>query len=241
MLSLWLPWILGGLAFLGAYALLWLFINLSTIDCPLPDEAWDLVRAHGGPAVFGVLVALPVYFLQSQRERLTTLVSYDNGMGQQNRYQLLEETERRLSRVLGREGRTAVVILHMMVDTNQTSTLPAEQVTAAVQRALSNSMRPNDMVVKLETSYVLVVASGISTGEYAQNVMRKVHTIATDFCRKQFPEVVLAVKAGGFACDRSDTPRIALNGVFDVFRQAQEKYGDALVTDSSRRRNWQSS
>ncbi|BBL74324.1 hypothetical protein [Methylomagnum ishizawai] len=236
-----LPLLAGGLAFLVAYGLLWSFIFFTTQDCPLPERLWELLRTYGTPAGFGMMVALPVYFLQAQREKLLTLVSYDNGLGQQNRYQLIGETERWLAKALGREGRTAVVMLQIMVDHNQTTLLPAEQATAAVQRVLTNSMRPTDLVVKLETGYVLVVAPGIITGESAQNVMKKVHSIAAEYCKTQFAEVVLAVKAGGFVCDKGDTARIAINGVFDVFRQAQEKVGDALVTDSSRRRSWKAS
>ncbi len=232
-----LPILAGVVSFLAAYGLLWMLNNLPPADIQAAGGFWHLLQSQLGPILFGILFAIPVYISQSQREKLMAIATYDSALGHPERYRLIEETDRLLAEVLGREGRTAVVLLHTMVDMNQSSLLPADQVGSAVQRHLTSSMRPSDLVVKLEAGYVMVVAVGINTGQAAQDVMKKVFSLANDYCKAQFPEMILAVKAGGFVCDSNDSSRIALAGVFEVFRKAQEKFGDALVTDSSRRRS----
>jgi hypothetical protein len=125
---------------------------------------------------------------------------------------MIEEAHRCLGEALGYEGKTAVILLQAMVENRQASTLPAGELGSALRKSLADSLRPSDLVIQLEAGTVMVFALGIASGQAAQDLIKKVYATAGDFCRAQYPEIFLALKAGGLICAQGESSRRAWPG-----------------------------
>jgi sensor domain CHASE-containing protein len=188
-------------------------------------------------ALFGILLSILAYILLRQREKLLTLSIYDRALGQPERYQLIRNTDRWLAENIRGKGKTAVMLLRVVTDSQQSAS-PIEQPGPEIQKLLVRSLRMSDLIVTLDTEYVLVVTTELPNEQFAGELAEKLFFTVCEYCTAQYPNKILAVKAGVFFCAKSDSSQTALEGVFGALRQAQEQLGDILVMNSSRRKDW---
>jgi hypothetical protein len=198
----------------------------------------DAVRSPLKVSVlFGVLLSMLTYILLRQREKLLRLSVYDRVLGQPERYQLIRSTDRWLAERIRGKGKTAVMLLRVVMDSQQ-AVSSVEQPSAEIQKLLLKSLRMSDLAVNLDTEYVLIVTTELPNEQFAGELAERLFFTVCEHCTAQYPNKVLAIKAGVFFCAKGDSSQTALEGVFGALRQAQEQLGDILVMNSSRRKDW---
>lgn len=232
--SLSSPIPLSVLAFLASYGLLWALVSVRAEVCALYRESVCLSYTLMMPAVSSAVLAIVVYMVRSQRERMATLSAYDSAIGQPDRWRLLDEISHLLAENLGEDGRTAVVLIRTTLQGQDLGGAFLEAMGESLQQWLVKSIRPHDRAIKLEGGYIMVIAIGITNRQAAKMVVEKIYAVANDFAKVQHSDKSVIVKAGGFVCGGGDSWRSALSGMFGAFRQALDAPGSQLVVNAAK-------